>query len=184
VKTSSILVAALASGLLFLPLAQGAAAPSGAGALKSLSPAVSGTLVLVKGGGGGGGGGFGHGGGGGGYGHGGGGGVAHFSGMAHGSGRYSGGRVQGFAYSSPSHVYAGRTYAGRNVHHGARSYAWNHDNWNGHHRRYRRFYGPYIYGGGYGYYDDYGYDDCYWLRRQAIITGSPYWWRRYYACAG
>jgi len=21
-----------------------------------------------------------------------------------------------------------------------------------------------------------------WLRRQAIITGSPYWWERYQAC--
>jgi hypothetical protein len=29
----------------------------------------------------------------------------------------------------------------------------------------------------------YGYDDgCYWLRRRALYTGSPYWWNRYYAC--
>ena len=75
-------------------------------------------------------------------------------------------------------------HADHGRHHG--SYAWNHDNWNGHHhgRHYRNYYGPYLYGGGYGYYDDYGYDDCYWLRRQAIITGSPVWWNRYYACAG
>jgi hypothetical protein len=27
------------------------------------------------------------------------------------------------------------------------------------------------------------YDDgCYWLKRRAIYTGSPYWWNRYYAC--
>lgn len=34
-------------------------------------------------------------------------------------------------------------------------------------------YGPsyYTYGG-----------DCYWLRQQAIITGSPYWWNRYNLC--
>jgi len=30
---------------------------------------------------------------------------------------------------------------------------------------------PYAYG-----------DGCYWLRRRALFTGSPYWWRRYYAC--
>jgi hypothetical protein len=33
--------------------------------------------------------------------------------------------------------------------------------------------------GGYGY----GYGDgCYWLRRRAVYTGSPYWWHRYTAC--
>ena len=37
---------------------------------------------------------------------------------------------------------------------------------------------PYGYGGGYGY------GDCYWLRRQAAITGSAYWWRRYQECIG
>ena len=35
-----------------------------------------------------------------------------------------------------------------------------------------------------GYYDyNYGGYGCGWLRRQALITGSPYWWNRYYACA-
>jgi hypothetical protein len=28
----------------------------------------------------------------------------------------------------------------------------------------------------------YGYDDCGWLRRRAVITGSPYWWSRYHRC--
>jgi hypothetical protein len=29
----------------------------------------------------------------------------------------------------------------------------------------------------------YGYrSDCGWLRRRALDTGSPYWWRRYRAC--
>jgi hypothetical protein len=32
-----------------------------------------------------------------------------------------------------------------------------------------------------GLYPYYG-DGCYWLRRRALYTGSPYWWRRYYAC--
>jgi hypothetical protein len=31
----------------------------------------------------------------------------------------------------------------------------------------------------YGYY---GYDDCGWLRRRAVYTGSAYWWDRYNAC--
>ena len=33
-------------------------------------------------------------------------------------------------------------------------------------------------GTGYGY----GYDDCWWLRRRAVISGSPYWWSRYRRC--
>jgi hypothetical protein len=32
--------------------------------------------------------------------------------------------------------------------------------------------------------DYYAYNDCWWLRRQALITGSPYWWSRYNACVG
>jgi hypothetical protein len=32
----------------------------------------------------------------------------------------------------------------------------------------------------YGY--GYGYGSCAWLRRQALITGSQYWWNRYYDC--
>jgi hypothetical protein len=33
---------------------------------------------------------------------------------------------------------------------------------------------PYVYG-----YTSYG---CDWLYRRALVTGSPYWWNRYYAC--
>jgi hypothetical protein len=43
-----------------------------------------------------------------------------------------------------------------------------------HHRRFA-FVGVYPY----DYYVD---DGCYWLRRRALSTGSPYWWHRYYAC--
>jgi hypothetical protein len=32
--------------------------------------------------------------------------------------------------------------------------------------------------------DYYAYNDCWWLRRQALITGSPYWWSRYNSCVG
>lgn len=53
----------------------------------------------------------------------------------------------------------------------------------GHHRGHfaRGFgYGPWL---GYGYYDGYyGADDCSWLRRKALETGSRYWWRRYNDC--
>lgn len=38
---------------------------------------------------------------------------------------------------------------------------------------------PYYSGySGYGY----GYDSCRWLKRKAIHTGSPYWWKRYQYC--
>jgi hypothetical protein len=57
----------------------------------------------------------------------------------------------------------------------------------GHHGRHGHFVGgvwvwdwwPDYYGGDY-----YSYNDCLWLRRQALITGSPYWWSRYNACVG
>ena len=65
-----------------------------------------------------------------------------------------------------------------------RRFAERHDNNHDHDRfRHRVFrngvwvwvYGPdyYAYGG-----------DCWWLRRQALATGSPYWWSRYNACVG
>lgn len=52
----------------------------------------------------------------------------------------------------------------------------------GHHGHFRGFYGaPFVGYGAYYAYRDYG-DDCRWLRRRALATGSPYWWDRYYAC--
>ena len=43
---------------------------------------------------------------------------------------------------------------------------------NHHHGKNFRHFGSdiFVYGGG-----GYGYNDCGWLRRQAAITGSPYW---------
>ncbi len=32
----------------------------------------------------------------------------------------------------------------------------------------------------YGYYD-YG-PSCYWLKKKAINTGSPFWWKKYKQC--
>jgi hypothetical protein len=53
----------------------------------------------------------------------------------------------------------------------------------GHRHRHRRIFigAPFAY---YPYYyNDYG-EGCYWLRRRAVATGSPYWWDRYEACLG
>ena len=47
----------------------------------------------------------------------------------------------------------------------------------GRHRVFRNGAWVWIYGPDY-----YSYNDCYWLRRQALATGSPYWWSRYNAC--
>jgi hypothetical protein len=49
------------------------------------------------------------------------------------------------------------------------------------HHRHRAFVnGVWIWAYGPDYYA-YG-DDCWWLHRQALITGSPYWWSRYNRC--
>ena len=55
-----------------------------------------------------------------------------------------------------------------------------HGNFHNRHRVFRNGAWIWVYGSGYTAYGD----DCYWLRRQAIITGSPYWWDRYNACVG
>ncbi|HXF55726.1 MAG TPA: hypothetical protein VNK52_16550 [Hyphomicrobiaceae bacterium] len=39
--------------------------------------------------------------------------------------------------------------------------------------------GPYIGGYGYGYA---GFGGCWWLKKKALKTGSPYWWNQYYLC--
>jgi hypothetical protein len=51
------------------------------------------------------------------------------------------------------------------------------------HRVFRNGVWVWVYGPDYYAYDDYG-GDCWWLRRQALITGSPYWWSRYNSCVG
>jgi hypothetical protein len=61
-----------------------------------------------------------------------------------------------------------------------------HKNYYAHNYNYHRYYryGRYRnyrwYGGAYAY--GYGYGNCAWLRRQALITNSPYRWNRYYSC--
>lgn len=48
------------------------------------------------------------------------------------------------------------------------------------HRVFRNGVWVWVYGPDYYAYDN----DCWWLRRQALITGSPYWWSRYNYCVG
>jgi hypothetical protein len=53
------------------------------------------------------------------------------------------------------------------------------DRFNHRHRVFRNGVWVWVYGPDY-----YAYNDCWWLRRQALITGSPYWWSRYNYCVG
>jgi hypothetical protein len=55
-----------------------------------------------------------------------------------------------------------------------------HGKFNNRHRVFRNGAWIWVYGTGYTAYGN----DCYWLRRQAIATGSPYWWSRYNQCIG
>ncbi len=151
-------------------------------AMPAFKPEVSkseGVTLVGRGGhgGGGGGGGFAMRGGGGGGGfamHGGGGGGMRFHGGG-GAPRFAhrgGGRKDFDGPRGGHHVkgHFGRRFAGDFKHH-----RFVHK-----HRKFHRFafFGvPAVYAG----YGDYG---CGWLYRRAIVTGSPYWWNRYYACQG
>jgi hypothetical protein len=141
---------------------------------------ATGIVTLVGKGGGG------HGGGNGG--HGGGNGGKHYSGGGNGGKHYSGGGDGGthYAYKGGGKNYAYKDH-GNNDHgnndHGNKHYAMkdhdhDHDHGNIHnrHRVFRNGGWFWVYG------DGYAGNDCYWLQRQAIVTGSPYWWDRYNAC--
>jgi len=149
------------------------------------------SAVARQGGGGGGGhGGGGHigGGGGGGGGHigGGGGGGPRMGGFGGGAprmgGPVGGPRMGGFAggprMGGPG---IGRTRVGAPLAPRGARFANRpvfHDRRFRHHRRafvVAPAFGYYGYGYGYGY-------GCNWLRRNALATGSPYWWARYNAC--
>jgi hypothetical protein len=115
--------------------------------------------------------------GGGGHGGGGRGGGRSFGGGHHGGGkafRRGGHRGGHYAYrGGRGHGNKGRHYDGKHYSH----------NYNRGHRYYRygRYYRNYgWYGPAYAY--GYGYGNCAWLRQQALITGSSYWWSRYYDC--
>jgi hypothetical protein len=163
-RTKLTVATALAGTVLATCLITGSAQATSLPVLKSDANPGMVTLIGKKGGGGGGGG---HGmrGGGGGGGksahRGGGGGKSAHRGGGGGGGKYKG-KGDGKQYA----------YKGRGDGH------YDHYKRSGRHGNYRRYaYGlPYIsygYGGG-----------CSWLRSQALITGSPYWWNRYYQCRG
>ena len=67
-------------------------------------------------------------------------------------------------------------YKGDNRHHGNNKH-------HGNDNRFRR-YGHYGWYGApllaYGYYGG----GCGWMYRNAVATGAPYWWNRYYECTG
>ena len=77
--------------------------------------------------------------------------------------------------SVPADARSGHGGHGHGGHH-ARSHGGHHFHHGHHFRRHvhhRRFIGVGVYAYG---------DGCYWLRRNALETGSRYWWRRYEAC--
>jgi len=102
-----------------------------------------------------------------------------------GGGHSGGGRGMMRGGSGPGRGMVGRGHGGGpRMHSGPRGPRHAGPGRHHHHPRHHR--GPYrgfYYGGGVPYYYGYGgYDDCGWLRRRALATGSPYWWSRYYAC--
>ena len=178
-KINLAAMTALASSLLLTAAVVANATPTVN--LKSSLGIDTGLVELVRSGGHGGGGG----GGGGGMKSSGGGGAM----MSHRGGSGPSGRMSSRSFSKgdfgrsggnfKSGRGSGHAYAYKNWNGGKN---WDHGkNWHGgskhhHGKNIRRFYGPgiFVYGGGY-----YG---CDWLWRQAQLTGSAYWWRRYQEC--
>jgi hypothetical protein len=109
----------------------------------------------------------------------------------YGGGHHFSGGVRSFSYGAKPFFGGVRSYGGVRPFYGAiRPYnnvrpfygpAFSHHRFHHH-----RFHGaPFIALGAYPLYGTYGYSyayDCYWLKRQALFTGSPYWWQRYEAC--
>jgi hypothetical protein len=180
----AVAITALMGGLVIAPVTQQSAQAQVYGGLKAAGTTGGAVgennLILVGRGGGHGGGG--HGGGGHGGGRGGGHGGGHWGGGGghHGGGHFAHGGGRG-------HGHGGRAYA-HNWHHGGGAHhaSKGHRNNYAHNYNYRRYYryGRYRNYGWYGgaYASGYRYGNCAWLRRQALITGSPYWWHGYNAC--
>lgn len=146
--------AAMAGGLLFLPLSSQTAAAVPA---VKIDTAKAGNVNLVK---------RGRGGGrsirGGGRRSFGGGGRRGFRGYR------GGGRKSFRGYRGGGKRFRGRVRRGKG-----------HRRYRSRRRSYYVPYVPYYYYSDYGYYYD---DDCEWLRRKALATDRSYWWRRYDRC--
>jgi hypothetical protein len=83
--------------------------------------------------------------------------------------RHGGGGGGHFHMGGAAHHFAPR------FHHFRHHHAFRH-----HHFRHHRFHRHrLVVVSAYPYYYA---DGCYWLKRRALYTGSPYWWNRYYAC--
>jgi hypothetical protein len=175
-RTKLTVATAIAGGMLVTCLVSGSAQATSVPLLKS--DAAPGIVTLVgKGGGHGGGhsGGYSRGGGGGGYAlrSGGPGSMSHMNRGSMSRGHYA---LNDRGYKNHDVFKDGgkKHYASKDRDHD------HHGNFRNRHRVLRNGVWVWVYGPGYAAYDD----DCYWLRRQAIITGSPYWWNRYYLCVG
>jgi hypothetical protein len=187
-RTTIAAVTALAGSLLLAPLMLGPTQAGSAPDLKNTVSAIHDSALVFVGHGGGGGGG-GHGGGGGGWG----GGAGHPGAMARGGGNFTGRAYSGprsyairdFDRAGPRGGRFDRGDRGRFVERHDRGERFEHRRFaeRGHdfdrfHHRHR------VFVNGVWVWDYYAYNDCWWLRRQALITGSPYWWSRYNLCVG
>jgi hypothetical protein len=94
-----------------------------------------------------------------------------------GGGRIGGGGPRTFAGpAGPSHLNTGPTWRGDRF----ASRHFDRDDFRFHHRHGHFVNGVFVFDVGPGY----AYNDCWWLRRRALATGSPYWWHRYELCVG
>lgn len=210
-RNAVVAIAVLAGGLLLSPLLWSSAQATSVPNLTDAFGNTGVVTPVGRGRGGGGGGGWGGGGGGRGLSLSGGGsrafrgssrafssrsfsgGSRAFSSRTYGGGSYSRSGKFARADFGGSRKLSSRNFDGRPRHgNNWKGDNWKGDNWKGknfskhdrnkfsHLNRHRVFRnGVWIWAYGPGYY---AYNDCYWLRRQAIITGDPYWWNRYNAC--
>ena len=97
-------------------------------------------------------------------------------GWSGGGGKFSGGFTGSkFSGGGKFHGFHSGKFNGGGVHHGHK-FARSHHGHKFFRKRHIFIGAPVVYGA-------YAYgDSCYWLRKRAIYTGSPYWWDRYYDC--
>ena len=110
-------------------------------------------------------------------------------GSGHGGGHHMGSAFKGGSSIGKFHSNQGGKYAYRS---GGGKF---HTNQGGKYRGWSGKFDNHHHHGKYGHYRRYGYPwyglplytyggGCGWLYRQAVATGSDYWWNRYYRCTG